>query len=103
MARKTPEGKFNEVLDTELENRLPGCEILKLDPMTTYQGIPDKLVMYNGRAGVLETKSGFKAEDQPNQEYHVERLKSVAFSSFINPDNMNEVLDALQSTLRPEG
>jgi len=103
MTRKTPEGRFNEHLDEELHERFPGCEILKLDPATNYQGIPDKLVMYDGRSGVLETKSGFKATDQPNQRYHVKRLGRVGFSAFINPDNMNEVLDAMESALRPEG
>lgn len=101
MTRKTPEGRFNEELDKKLHDRFPGCEILKLDPMTTYQGIPDKLVLFEGRFGILETKSGFKAKDQPNQAYHVDRLGEVGFSAFINPDNCDEVLDALQSTLRP--
>lgn len=103
MTRKTPEGRFNEVLDSKLNERFPGCEILKLDPMTNYQGIPDKLVVYEGRVGFLETKSGFKAKNRPNQPYHVERLGHVGFSAFINPDNCDEVLDALHSTLRPEG
>ncbi len=99
MARKTPEGKFNEELDKKLEERFPGCEILKLDPMVNYQGVPDKLVAYEGQVGFLETKSGFKAKKQPAQPYHVERLNdNVGFSAFINPDNCDEVLDALQST-----
>lgn len=101
MARKTPEGRFNEDLDKKLKKRFPGCEILKLDPMTTYQGVPDKLVLYDGHFAILETKAGFKSEKQPNQEHHVERLKDVGFSSFINPQNCDEVLDAFQQTLRP--
>ena len=103
MARKTPEGKFNEQLDKELKARFPGCEILKLDPSVNYQGIPDKLVLYNGGFGILETKRGSKAEKQPNQDHHVKRLGKVGFSSFIHPDNMDEVLDALQHTLSTRG
>ncbi len=103
MARKTPEGKFNEHLDAELDRRFPGCEILKLDPMVNYQGIPDKIVLFEGRFGVLETKAGMKSKYEPNQEYHIERLKGVGFSASINPDNCEEVLDAMAATLRPEG
>jgi hypothetical protein len=103
VTRKTPEGRFNEELNKKLEARFPGCEILKLDPMTNYQGIPDKLVVYEGHAGFLETKSGFKAKNQPNQPYHVDRLGSVGFSAFINPDNCDEVLDGLHKAFGAEG
>lgn len=100
MARKTPEGRFNDHLNNELKRRFPGCEIINLDPMSNYQGIPDKIVLVEGgHFGVLETKAGFKASKQPNQEHHVERLGRVGFSAFINPDNCDEVLDAFQSTL----
>lgn len=100
MARKTPEGRFNEELDSKLQSRFPGCEILSLDPMTNYQGIPDKIVLHDGQFGILETKAGFKSKKQPNQDHHVERLGKKGFSAFINPDNCDEVLDALQSTFR---
>lgn len=83
-----------------LENLFPGCMILKNDSGYK-QGIPDLLVLYKRRWALLEVKASAGAPQQPNQEYYIELGRKLSFAAFIYPENMEEVLDALQSTFEP--
>lgn len=97
MARRKLEGEFyKDVLEPEIERRLPGCKILKMDPLSTHQGIPDRLILWEDHWALLETKRADGSAEQPNQDYYVERYGNMSFSRFVNPDNMQEVLDDLQ-------
>lgn len=93
------ESKFQAELIKELKTRLPGCMVLKNDP-TYIQGIPDLLILYKDKWASLECKKNSKASAQPNQSYYVEQMNEMSFSSFIYPENKEEVLDGLQSALR---
>lgn len=84
----------------KIEKRLPGAIVLKNDP-NYKQGIPDLTVFYNSKWATLEVKKSAKASAQPNQEYYVELMREMSFSSFIFPENEEEVLDDLERTLRP--
>lgn len=95
------ESEFQPILKQELTRRLPGCVIIKQDPNTSFQGVPDHLVLYEDKWAALETKRDKRAERRPNQEYYIEKLGQMSFSAFIDPTNMDEVLDDLQSTFRP--
>lgn len=95
------ESEFNALLKTELEGRLPGCVIIKQDPNTSFQGVPDHLVLYENKWALLEAKRGRKAKQRPNQEYYIHRFDEMSFAAFINPDNYLEVLDDLQQAFRP--
>jgi hypothetical protein len=86
----------HDVLKPELERRFPGCEILKQEPLVTFQGIPDLLVLWGNRWAALETKKARKSERQPNQEYHVARLDHMSFADFVHPGNYEQVLDELE-------
>jgi hypothetical protein len=90
----------HDVLKPELEGRFPGCYILKQDP-NMRQGIPDLLILCEDRWAALETKRGSKSVRQPNQEHHVATMNEMSFSAFVNPDNYHEVLNDLESALRP--
>jgi len=79
-----------------IKERFPGCEVLKNDPQSNFQGIPDLTVLTENGWAVLETKRGAKAKKQPNQDHYVNRFNNMGFSAFINPSNEQEVLDALQ-------
>lgn len=92
---------FREQVKPELERRLPGCVIIKQDPNTSFQGVPDHIVLWEDKWATLESKRSKGSVKQPNQPYYVEKFNEMSFSAFINPDNMDEVLDALQSALRP--
>lgn len=79
-----------------IKDRFPGCEVLKNDPQSNFQGIPDLTVLTEDGWAMLETKRGMKSKKQPNQDYYVNRFNGMGFSAFIHPSNEEEVLDALQ-------
>lgn len=88
----------HDVLKPRLETEFPGCVIIKQDPNTSFQGVPDHLVLYEDKWAALETKRAVKSKRQPNQEYHVGRLNELSYSAFVHPGNLEEVISDLQST-----
>ncbi len=96
------ESEFQRTLKDEIKRRLPECVIVKQDPNTSFQGIPDHLVLCPTGWGALETKRRPNSKRRPNQPYWVERFNEMSFAAFVNPKNMDEVLDGLQSALRPD-
>ena len=98
MARK--ESSFQHSLIKEIKNRLPGCYVLKNDA-GYLQGVPDLLVLYKKRWATLECKRSEHEKHRPNQDYHVDAMNKMSFSSFIFPENKEEVLNEMVSTLRP--
>lgn len=100
--RKQLESEFDSELKAQLEARLPGCFIYKMDP-NQVQGIQDRLILWQDKWALLETKRGFGSKKQPNQDYYVDKFNNMSFSAFINPENCEEVLDALQSAFGVEG
>ena len=77
----------------------PGCYILKNDP-NYIQGIPDILILYKDKWATLEVKKSRNSSRRPNQEYYVNDMNELSFSSFIYPENKEEVLNAIQSKFR---
>lgn len=93
MARSSRlESGFQDKLRNELKEMFPGCLIFKMDQI---QGIPDLLILYETKWASLELKKSARAIRQPNQEYYVDRMNQMSFSSFIYPENKDEVLDEL--------
>jgi len=92
------ESKFKTSLINEIEDLLPGCIVVHLDP-NEIQGIPDLLVLYEDRWAALEGKKHSRASHQPNQDYYVDLMDKMSFASFIYPENKEEVLDDLQHAL----
>lgn len=89
------ERNFQKKLISELQNRFPGCMVMKLDS-SYIQGIPDLLVLYNDKWATLECKRQSNAEKQSNQPYYVETMNRMSFSRFIYPENKEEVMNELQ-------
>jgi hypothetical protein len=83
----------------ELKCRFPGCVVLKNDP-NYIQGFPDLLILYKEKWAALECKRSANAVRQPNQEYYISLLNHMSYSSFISPENKEEVLDDLQRTFQ---
>lgn len=79
-----------------IRNRIPDCLILINDP-DYIQGIPDILVLFKNTWAMLEVKRSPKAEKRPNQDFFIEKLGKMSFASFINPDNEEAVLNAMES------
>lgn len=96
------ESAFQGKLIKELKARFPGAMVMKTDP-NYIQGLPDLLVLYEGRWAALECKREEKAHRQPNQEYYVDRMNRMSFSRFIFPENKEEVLREMERALRPSG
>ena len=93
MARSSRlESGFQDRLRAELKDMFPGCMIFKMDQI---QGIPDLLILYGDRWASLECKQYAGASRQANQEYYVELMNDMSFSSFIYPENKDDVLDDL--------
>jgi hypothetical protein len=82
----------------KLQAMFPGCFILKNDPREN-QGIPDILILFGDQWAMLEVKISERFSVQPNQWYFIEMFDRMSFAAFIFPENEEEVLHALQSTL----
>lgn len=95
------ERDFQGQLVKELKERFPGAIVTKLDS-SYIQGIPDLLVLYKDKWATLECKKSGKASKRPNQNYYVDKMNEMSFSSFIYPENKNEVLDGLQQTFESQ-
>lgn len=98
------ENKFQAELIREIRNELPGCFVIKNDGSNIPQGFPDLLILYKKRWGALECKRNSAylndpTQKEPNQDYYVRILNSMSFSRFISPENKEEVLNELYSTL----
>lgn len=93
------ESKFQSKLIKELKERFPGCMILKNDS-SYIQGIPDLSIFWGERWGTLECKKSASEKHQPNQDKYVERMNNMSFSSFIFPENKEEVLDAMEKNFK---
>ena len=89
------ERDFQSSLIRELKERFKGCFVMKLDA-NYIQGIPDLLILYQGKWAALECKKSERAAKRPNQEYYVHRLNEMSFSRFIFPENREAVLHELE-------
>lgn len=88
------ENRFKTKLIKEIEEMLPGCMVLHLDP-NEIQGIPDLLILFEDKWAVLEGKKNRGASHQPNQDYYVNLMDRMSFAAFIYPENKDQVLDEL--------
>lgn len=89
------ENKFQSNLIKELKKEFPGCMVLKNDP-TYIQGVPDLLVLYKEHWCSLEVKKSAKAKHRPNQDYYVDKMNDMSYSSFIYPENKETVMEELK-------
>lgn len=96
------ENEYQHDLKTKIEEKLPGCFVLKNDP-SWIQGIPDLTILYGEKWATLEVKKSGAEKHQPNQDWYVDTMNNLAYSSFIFPENEKEILDELQRALEPSG
>lgn len=91
------ESGFQRRLIKKIRKRFPGCYVLKNDSAYC-QGIPDLLILYGKHWATLEVKRSYaeSLDPRPNQEYYVKDMNRQSFSSFIFPENCEEVLDAME-------
>lgn len=93
------ESEFQSNVIKEIRERFPGCIIMKNDPRYI-QGVPDWIILWNERWATLEFKASEHSQIRPNQPYYVDLMDRMSFSSFIYPENRQEVLDALERSFK---
>lgn len=92
--RETGRKGYQNKIKEKIKNEFPECRVHRLNP-NEVQGIPDLVILCPGTWATLETKKSQKAKRQPNQPYYVDLHKSMAFSSFVSPENEKEVFEDL--------
>jgi hypothetical protein len=93
------ESRFERDIIERIYETYPGIVVLKNDP-SFQQGIPDRLFLNGPYWAALEFKRSSDASVRPNQVYWVNRLNTMSYANFIFPENMSEVLNELQRSLR---
>lgn len=91
------ERDFQGQLIKDIKQMFPGCIVMKNDS-SYIQGIPDLLILYKDKWASLECKNKANAKKRPNQEYYVDKMNEMSFSSFIFPENKEETLSELRKT-----
>jgi hypothetical protein len=89
------ESKYQLELRRKIEERFPGCIVLKNDP-NLCPGIPDLSIFFNDRWAMLEVKRSASSGSEPNQDWYIQKADHMSFAAFIYPENEREVLDDLQ-------
>ena len=93
------ENIYQSQLIKRIKEKFPGCIVMKNDS-SYIQGIPDLTVLNGDRWATLEVKQSKNASHRPNQDYYVDKMNSMSFSSFISPDNEQEVLNAMEQSFQ---
>lgn len=90
------ESDFQSKLIKKLSNMFSGCIVIKNDP-NYIQGLPDLTILYKDKWATLEVKKDAKAKRQPNQAFYVNRMNEMSYSSFVYPENEEEILRNLSN------
>lgn len=94
------EAKYQSILIKKIKAKFPGCVVLKNDAQYQ-QGMLDLTILYQDKWAMLEVKISPRANHQANQDHFVRQLDGMSFAAFINPDNEEDVFNALQETFKP--
>lgn len=73
----------------------PDAIITHLDP-NDIQGIPDLCMFVGNRYFMFETKRFTKASKRPNQQYYIDLFDEWSYARFVQPENMEDILDELE-------
>ena len=102
MKKYKKESKYQHDLIKKIKNRFPDAFVLKNDS-SYIQGIPDLTVLWKDKWATLECKKSKEDYDKdftPNQHIYVHKMNKMSFSSFIFPENEQEVLDAMERSFQ---
>lgn len=92
------EATYQRQLLKRIQGYFPYCFILRNDPRHI-QGVPDILILFGNTWAMLEVKMADYSDQQPNQDYYIQKFNEMSFAAFINPGNEEEVLNELQQAL----
>lgn len=88
------EKDFQSGLIKDIKSRFKGSIVLKNDP-NYIQGMPDLTVFYHEHYAILEVKKSKSASHRPNQDYYISKFGESTFSSFVYPENKEDVLNGM--------
>lgn len=96
----TPEGNFKTKLIEDIEKEFPDCIVTKLEA-DFKAGIPDILIVDGPRWATLEAKASKADVTKPRrnkdaQDYYVKVMNGMSYSSYVYPENKEEVLNDLK-------
>ncbi len=98
----TPEGKFQHKLIKRLEEEFPDCVVLKNDAGYK-KNIPDLTVFWKDHYALLEVKASekdhlksLKDPGRLNQKIFVDKFREWSYSSFVYPENVDQVLSEMK-------
>lgn len=89
---------FQAQLIRQIKKEMPDAVVLKTDP-NYIQGFPDLLILRGKRWAALEVKREEHAPRRPNQEFYISKLNRMSFARFVYPENKEEVLHDIRTTL----
>ena len=95
------ESQFQKELIKDLYARLGEDTVILKNDACYIQGIPDLLILSGDKWAALEVKRSKTSKHQPNQDHYVQKLDGMSYAAFIYPENKKDILDELQSALRP--
>ena len=90
------ESRFQADFINQLHASFIGCEVLKNDSALR-QGIPDLLLLWERHWAMFEVKASANEPFQPNQEFYINKLNKMSVALVVYPENMWEVIRAVQS------
>lgn len=102
MKRYKKESDYQHDLIEKIKDRFPDSFVLKNDA-SYIQGIPDLTVLWKDKWATLEckkSKKDYEKDFTPNQHIYVQKMKRMSFSSFIFPENEEEVLNAMERSFQ---
>ena len=97
--KKAKESSFQHSVIKELEERYPGCVVMK-NATGFKNGFPDITMYYGPIWAMLECKREEDADKRPNQDYWVERLNRMSFARIIYPENRVDILGELDTFVK---
>lgn len=89
------EKEFKDKLVKKLGKLFPNSIVLVNDP-SSFQGIPDLLILFRDKWAILEVKKSAKARHRPNQDFWVGVAYGMSYGNFIFPENELEILNELK-------
>ena len=95
--RAQKENSYQAQLKKRIKERFKHAIVAKMNP-NDIQGIPDLVVLFKNHWALLETKRDPQASKRPNQDFYVDFYNNWSFAAFINPENEEEVLNAMEQS-----
>lgn len=86
------ESEFQSSCVKRLKREFPQAIVYKNDAK---RGFPDLMILNGDRWATLECKRSKTAKHQPLQDMYVDRMNSMSYSSFLYPENEEEVFAQL--------